>query len=78
VLPGPGADQQVTHGIGVAGDVRQDVGSAPPGQQRGRAQIRLGQDPGGIEQALRGLIELVVQLAKRGIHPPTVKRPHRR
>jgi len=47
----------------VAGEVGQDVRPGPSRQQRRAPQIRLGQDPGGVEQALGGLIELVVQLA---------------
>ncbi len=63
LLPSPGASQQAAHRIGPAGQVSQDVGSGPARQQRGCPEIRLGYDPGGVEQALRGQVELVVQLA---------------
>jgi hypothetical protein len=33
VLPGPGADQQIPHRVGVAGHVRQDMRPGPPRQQ---------------------------------------------
>jgi len=33
VLPGPGADQQVPHGVGATGHVRQHMRPGPPRQQ---------------------------------------------
>jgi hypothetical protein len=39
------------------------VRPAPARQQRGGPEIRLGQDAGGVEQALRGEVELVIELA---------------
>ena len=47
------------HGVGVAGQVRQHVRPGPPGQQRRLPQVRLGDDPGRPEQALRRVVDLV-------------------
>jgi hypothetical protein len=75
VLPGPGADQQVPHGVGVAGHVRQDVRPGPPRQQRRGPHLSLGDGTGIVEQPLRRMIDLVAQLALCRIHQPTLSQP---
>jgi hypothetical protein len=44
----------------------------PSGQQGRRAEVRLGDDAGYVEQALGGLIDLVIELAVRGVHQLTL------
>jgi hypothetical protein len=72
VLPGAGADQQVPHGVGVAGHVRQDMRPGPPGQHRRAPHIGLGDGPGIVQQPLRRLVDLVVQFALRRVHQTTL------
>jgi hypothetical protein len=75
VLSRPGPGQQVTHRVGVPGDVGENVRPRPPRQQGRRAEVRLGDDAGDVEQALGGLIDLVKQLAVYGVHQLTLKKP---
>ena len=72
VLAGPGTDQQVAHRVGAAGHVAQNVRAGPVRQQRRLPQVGLGDDAGRVEQALGRVIDLVVELALRGVHLPTV------
>jgi hypothetical protein len=71
-LPGPGADQQVPHGVGVAGHVRQDMRPGPPRQHRRAPRIGLGDGPGIVQQSLRRLVDLVAQFALRRVHQTTL------
>ena len=66
-------DQQVAHGVGVAGHVSQDVPPGPARQQRRLAQVRVRDQPGRAQQALGRVVDLVVQAALRVVHPPTVR-----
>jgi len=62
VLPGPHADQHIAHPVGVPGQVRQDMPPGPPGEPRRNPQVRIGDYPRRVEQALRRLVDLVAQL----------------
>jgi len=62
VLPGAHADQHVPHPVGVPGHVREDMPPGPSGEQRRHPQLRIGDDPRRVEQALRRLVDLVTQL----------------
>ena len=75
VLAGPRADQQGPHRVRVAGQVGQHMGPRPAGQQGWLPQIRLGDHPGRAEQALRRVVDLVVELALRGVHLFTLEEP---
>jgi hypothetical protein len=68
----PGAGQQLTHRVGVPGDVGENMRPCPPRQQGRRPEVRLGDDAGHVKQALGGLIDLLVQLAVCGVHPLTL------
>jgi hypothetical protein len=54
--------------------VGENMRPRPPRQQGRRAEVRLGDDAGHVEQALGGLIDLVKQLAVCGVHQPTLKK----
>ena len=62
VLPGPHADQHIPHPVGVPGQVGQDMPPGPPGEHRRNPQVRIGDNPRRVEQALRRLVDLVTQL----------------
>ena len=64
--------RRVAHRVGAPGQVGQDVGPRPAGQQRRLPQVRLGDHPGRAEQALRRIVDLVAELSLRGVHPPTL------
>jgi len=78
VLPGAHADQQVPHRVGAAGQVREDMRPRPPWQQRRRLEVRFRDDACRVEQALRRLIDLVVQLTLCGVHQLTLSKPRQR
>jgi hypothetical protein len=71
-LPRPGADQQVPHGVGVAGHVRENVRPGPPRQQRRGPQVGFGKGAGIVEQSLRGHVDLAAQLPLCLVHQPTL------
>jgi hypothetical protein len=68
VLAVPHPGQQVPHRVGAQGYMREDTGPRPSRQQRRCPQIRFGDDPGLVDQPLRGLVDLVAQLPLRAIH----------
>ncbi len=68
LLPGPHADQQVPHRVGLPGQVREDMRPRPSRQQGQCPEVRLGDDPGRAEQSLRRLIDLVAQFPLCGVH----------
>lgn len=72
VLSGPGSDQQVPHGVGASGHVRQDMRPGPLGQQRRSPQISVGNNAGIVKQPLRRLVDLAVQLELGRVHQPTL------
>src|SRR5262249_13770745 len=72
LLPGPGPDQQIAQGIGVTGQVREHVPARPAGQQRRLPELGVGDDPRRAEQALGRVVDLVTQLALRGVHLITI------
>ena len=74
VLAGPCPDQQVAHRVGAPGQVREDVSPRPAWQQRRPPQLRVGDLACRAEQALRRVVDLVTQLALRGVHLLTLKR----
>jgi len=61
-LPGAHADQHTPHPVCVPGHVREDMSPGPPGEQRRHPQLRIGDNPRRVEQALRRLVDLVTQL----------------
>jgi len=62
VLPGPHADQHIPHPVCVPGQVGQDMPPGPSGEHRRNPQVRIGDSPRRIEQALRRLVDLVAQV----------------
>jgi hypothetical protein len=72
VLPGPHTGQHVPHRVGVPGHVREDMPPGPPGKQRRRPQVRIGDNPRRVEQALRRLVDPVAQVVSCGVHQLTL------
>jgi len=62
VLPRPHAGQHIPHPVGVPGQVSQDMPSGPSGEHRRNPQVRIGDNPRRVEQALRRLVDLVAQV----------------
>ena len=52
----------------------EDMRPRPPRRQGRRAEVRLGDDAGHIEQTLGGLIDLVIQLAVCGVNQLTLSK----
>jgi hypothetical protein len=72
-LPELRPDQQVTHRVGAAGQVRQDVRPRPARQQRRLPEFPVVDDARRVEQALRCAVDLVAHMTLCGVHSITLE-----
>jgi hypothetical protein len=73
VLPRAGPDQQVAHGVGAAGQVREHVPPAPARQHGRLSQVWIGEHARCAQQALGRVVDPLTQLSLRHVHPLTLR-----